>query len=95
MLVLSRRVGETVVIEGDIRVTVVSVTGNKVRLGITAPEGVRVDRLEVHNRIAELVAPAGPGEADHPSLVSANHLGSAALACHRSGRDRPQPYGKK
>jgi carbon storage regulator len=50
MLVLTRRVGEVIVIEKDIRITVVSVRGDKVRLGITAPEFVQVDREEVHQR---------------------------------------------
>jgi carbon storage regulator len=53
MLVLTRRVEEQIVIAGDIRVTVVAVQGDKVRLGITAPEFVRVDREEVHARRAE------------------------------------------
>lgn len=52
MLVLTRRLGESVVIEGGIRITVVAVQGNKVRLGITAPDAVRVDRQEVHDRVA-------------------------------------------
>ena len=50
MLVLTRRVGEEVVIGGDIHVTIVAVQGGKVRLGITAPEGVPIDRQEVHER---------------------------------------------
>lgn len=53
MLVLTRRLGETVVIDGGIQVTIVAVQGNKVRLGITAPDSVRVDRQEVHARRAE------------------------------------------
>jgi carbon storage regulator len=50
MLVLTRRIGETIVIDGDIRVTVVSVQGDKVRLGFVAPEYVRIDRQEIHAR---------------------------------------------
>jgi carbon storage regulator len=52
MLVLSRHIGETVVIDGDIRVTVVSIQGDKVRLGFTAPASVTIDREEVHQRRA-------------------------------------------
>ena len=52
MLVLTRRVGEAIVIDHNIRVTVVSVRGDRVRLGITAPELVQVDREEVHQRRA-------------------------------------------
>lgn len=50
MLVLCRRIGETIVINGNIQVKVLSVQGNKVRLGVVAPEDVSVDRQEVHER---------------------------------------------
>jgi carbon storage regulator len=50
MLVLTRRSGEEIVIAGNIRVTVLEVHGQLVRLGIQAPRSVRVDRLEVHER---------------------------------------------
>jgi carbon storage regulator len=55
MLVLSRKIGEEIVIDGTIRVTVVAVSGNKVRLGVTAPDSVRVDRAEVHERRLEFI----------------------------------------
>ena len=48
MLVLTRRVGEEIVIDGDIRITITAVRGDRVRIGITAPEFVRVDRQEIH-----------------------------------------------
>jgi carbon storage regulator len=51
MLILSRRVGETVRIGEDIAITVLGVKGNQVRLGITAPRSVAVNRQEVHERI--------------------------------------------
>ena len=50
MLVLSRKPGEEIVIDGNIRVQVIAVRGDKVRLGITAPVHVPVDRAEVHAR---------------------------------------------
>ena len=50
MLVLTRRVGEVIVIDHNIRLTVVSVRGERVRLGVTAPEYVQVDREEIHER---------------------------------------------
>ena len=53
MLVLTRRVGEEIVIDGNIRVVVVAVKGDKVRLGINAPAAVTVDRKEIHDRRAE------------------------------------------
>jgi carbon storage regulator len=55
MLVLTRRVGEEIVIDGDIRITVTAIIGNKVRIGVTAPESIRVDRKEIH----ELRVPPG------------------------------------
>ena len=55
MLVLTRRLNETIVIEGGIRVTVVAIKGDKIRLGIEAPESVRVDRAEVHERRVDLI----------------------------------------
>ena len=48
MLVLTRKAGEQIIIDGCITVTVVAVDGNKIRLGITAPPKVRIDREEVH-----------------------------------------------
>jgi carbon storage regulator len=48
MLVLTRRPGEEIVIDGCIRVRVVDVHGNRVRLGIEAPPEVTVDRSEIH-----------------------------------------------
>ena len=56
MLVLTRRLGETIVIDGNIQVTVVAVQGERIRVGITAPKDVPVDRLEVHQRRSELVS---------------------------------------
>ena len=50
MLVLTRKVGEKIVIDGDVIVTVVAVAGNKVRIGVVAPEEVVVDRHEVYER---------------------------------------------
>jgi carbon storage regulator len=53
MLVLTRKVGEEIVIGDEIRVKVVAVQGDRIRLGIDAPRSVPVDRLEVHQRRAE------------------------------------------
>jgi len=52
MLVLTRSAGEAIVIDSDIVVTVLSIQGKKIRLGITAPEAVRIDRCEIHARRA-------------------------------------------
>lgn len=51
MLILTRKVGETLIIGGDIGVTVMRVKGNQVRLGINAPQDISVHREEIYNRI--------------------------------------------
>jgi carbon storage regulator len=68
MLVLSRRVGEEIIINDNIRLTVVAVKGDRVRLGIVAPRDVTVDRSEIHERRREfLPVPATVGaDADVP-----------------------------
>ena len=51
MLILTRRVGESVVIGEDVTVTVLGVKGNQVRIGINAPKHVAVHREEIFERI--------------------------------------------
>jgi carbon storage regulator CsrA len=55
--------GEEIIIDGNIRVTVVAISASKVRIGITAPSFVAVDRLEVHERREQF--------ADNPAPVKA------------------------
>lgn len=50
MLVLSRRVGEKIVIDDEICVTIVDIKQGRVRVGVSAPDRIRVDRHEVHSR---------------------------------------------
>ena len=51
MLILTRRVGETVMIGDDVTITVLGVKGNQVRVGINAPKDVAVHREEIYERI--------------------------------------------
>lgn len=53
MLVLTRRPGEQIVISGNIRITVVSIGPGRVKIGIEAPENVRIDRQEVFEKIQQ------------------------------------------
>lgn len=60
MLVLTRKKNETIVIDGKTRVTVVGIRGDKVRLGIEAPDNVEVHRQEVYEKIHGSKPPEGP-----------------------------------
>src|SRR5208337_852381 len=51
MLILTRRVGETVMIGNEVTVTVLGVKGNQVRIGVNAPKNVAVHREEIYERI--------------------------------------------
>ncbi len=51
MLILTRRVGETLIIGDDVSVTVLGVRGNQVRLGVDAPKDVAVHREEIYQKI--------------------------------------------
>lgn len=69
MLILSRRLGESIVIGEDVNITILGVTGNQIRIGIDAPKSVSVHRKEIYNKINTR------SQADEPTRGS-NHLRS-------------------
>ena len=58
MLILTRRVGETVLVGNDVTVTIVGVKGKQIRIGINAPKDVAVHREEIYERIRDVQLPA-------------------------------------
>ena len=53
MLILTRRIGEALMVGNDVSITVLGVKGNQVRLGIDAPKDVAVHREEIFNKIKD------------------------------------------
>ncbi len=53
MLILTRRIGETLMVGDEVSVTVLGVNGNQVRIGVNAPKEVSVHRAEIYQRIQE------------------------------------------
>jgi carbon storage regulator len=77
MLILTRRVGETVMIGSDVTVTVLGVKGNQVRVGINAPRDVAVHREEIFERIRREEQAAQAAHVGHGELAKAHGANGA------------------
>ncbi len=93
MLVLGRRVGEGIMIGHDIKVTVLVVAGDKVRIGIEAPLDVEVHREEVYLEIqrANLEAASASASTDAVAGLTAALQERGAKRPERPGSDPAQP----
>lgn len=80
MLVLTRRVGENIVVADSIQIKVVSIKGGRVRLGFTAPASVRIHRQEVNDRAAALAE--DPGLDEELAPISSNHFAEPRRMAH-------------
>ena len=69
MLVLTRKLNEEIIIGDNIRITVVEVAPGRVKIGVSAPKSVRVDRAEIHEKKQQGAAPA-PVAIDAPAVVN-------------------------
>ena len=74
MLILTRRVGETVMIGNDVTVTVLGVKGNQVRIGINAPKNVAVHREEIYERIKREQQGDSQGDSQGESQSAAEYV---------------------
>ncbi len=95
MLYLTRKIGESVIINDDIEVTVIDIRGKSIKLGFTFPTDATVLRREIFERIqAENRAAAEGGEALAQAIKSRRPHGQAQIQGQGQGQDRGQDRGQ-
>lgn len=94
MLVLSRQRSEVICIGPDIRIEVVDIRGDKVRLGVTAPTSMDVHREEIFNKIErEKRAAANMKPDDLPATIETHHMTRLGKRPTRGGLDHGRANG--
>lgn len=78
MLALTRKVGESIVIGENVEVTVISVTGDQIKLGINAPRNISIHRKEIFLQIQE----------ENKAAASSSDVGVSALKDLMGGKDK-------
>ena len=74
MLILTRKVGETLMIGDEIEVTILSLKGNQVRIGVNAPKDVPVHREEIYDRIKREQSGSEVGNTEESDALAFGHI---------------------
>lgn len=70
MLILTRKLNEEIVIDGDITIKIISISENQVKLGFVAPKNIQINRKEVFEKVKESLLKASEMKTEKPNLTS-------------------------